>query len=201
MQTVNKPFEAHRYFHQLAAQRLDHAVDHRGGNQRLTDSHLFAPLRTVLEQVVDRNGQIVVRVHQPGRSDDTVTVVIRVVRKRQIEFITQRQQARHRALGGAVHADRSVFVQVHKTEGLIDVIVHDGQIQLVVLGNAFPVFNTGAAQWIHAQLQTGFLDSGHIDDIRQPFHERLHQILLFHVAGGHGFIQRDAFHTVQTVSQ
>ncbi|VAU69624.1 Uncharacterised protein [Klebsiella pneumoniae] len=68
-------------------------------------------------------------------------------------------------------------------------IVHDGQIQLVVLGNAFPVFNTGAAQWIHAQLQPGFLDSGHIDDIRQPFHERLNQILLFHVAGGHGFIQ------------
>ena len=78
-----------------------------------------------------------------------MTVVIRVVRKRQIEFITQRQQARHRALGGAVHADRAVFVQVHKAEGLIDVIVHDGQIQLVVLGNTFPVFNTGAAQRIH----------------------------------------------------
>lgn len=47
-------------------------------------------------------------------------------------------------------------LSVHKTEGLIDVIVHDGQIQLVVLGNTFPVFNTGAAQRIYAQLQAAF---------------------------------------------
>ena len=78
-------------------------------------------------------------------------------------------------------------------------IVHDGQIQLVVLCNALPVFNTGAAQRIHAQLQTGFLDGRHIDDIRQPFHERLNQILLFHVTGRHGGIQRDTFNAFQIV--
>ena len=201
MQTINKPLKAHRHFHQLATQRVDHTVNHSGRDQRFTHRDLFAPLRTVLEEIIDCNSQVVVRVHQPGRGDDTVTVVVRVVGKRQIELVAQRQQASHCAFGGAVHTDRAVFVQVHKAEGLIDVIVHDGQIQLVVLGNALPVFNTGAAKRIHAQLQTGFLNSGHIDNIRQPFHERLHQILLFHVAGGHGFIQRDTLHAVQTVSQ
>ena len=80
-------------------------------------------------------------------------------------------------------------------------IVNDGQIQLVMLCNAFPVFNTGAAQRIHTQLQAGFLNRRHIDDIRQPFHKRLNQILLFHVAGGHRLIKRNTFNAFQTVGQ
>jgi hypothetical protein len=35
MQAINEPFEAHRHFHQLAAQISYHAVNHRAGNQRL----------------------------------------------------------------------------------------------------------------------------------------------------------------------
>lgn len=84
----------------------------------------------MLEQVIDRHRQVVVRIHQTCRSDDTVTVIIRVVSKRQIELITQCQQARHRTLGGAVHTDRTVFIEVHKAEGLIDLIVNDGQVEL-----------------------------------------------------------------------
>lgn len=68
---------------------------------------------------------------------------------------------------------------MHKAEGLIDVIVHDGQIQLVVLGNAFPVFNTGAAPVDPRPASDRLIAVN--DDIRfQFFHERLHQILLFH---------------------
>lgn len=74
-----------------------------------------------------------------------MTVIIRVVSKRQIELITQCQQARHRTLGGAVHTDRTVFIEVHKAEGLIDLIVNDGQVEVVILANALPVFDTGTA--------------------------------------------------------
>ena len=155
----------------------------------------------MLEQVIDRNRQIVVRVHQPCRGDDAVTVIIRIICEGKVKLVAQRQQASHRALGGAVHADRAVFIQVHKAEGLIDMVVNDGQIQLVVLCNTFPVFDTGTAERVNAQLQTGFLDRRHIDDIRQPFNERLHQILLFHVAGGHRLVQGNALHTVQTGGQ
>ena len=97
-QAVDKPLKAHRHFHQLAAQIVHHAVNHRGGDQRFTHRHLFAPLRTMLEQVVDRYRQVVVRVHQPRRGHNPVAVVIRVVSKRQIELIAQRQQAGHRTL-------------------------------------------------------------------------------------------------------
>lgn len=78
-QTVNKPFEAYRHFHQLASQIIHHAVNHRGRDQRFTDSHLFAPQRTMLEQIVNGDRQIMVRVHQPCRRHDAMTVVVRVV--------------------------------------------------------------------------------------------------------------------------
>jgi hypothetical protein len=66
VQTVNKPFKADRDFHQLTTQRINHAVNHGRRNQRFTNSNLFAPLWAMLEQVVDRHGQVVVRVHQPA---------------------------------------------------------------------------------------------------------------------------------------
>ncbi len=82
----------------------------------------------MLEQIVDGHCQIVVRVHQPCRGNNTVAVIIRVVGECQVEFITQRQQTCHRAFGGAVHADRAVFIEMHKAERLIDMIVNDSEV-------------------------------------------------------------------------
>ena len=90
---------------------------------------------------------------------------------------------------------------MHKAEGLIHLIVNNGQIELVVLANALPVFDTGPAQRIDAQRQAGFLDCGHIDDIRQPLNERLHQILFFNVARSQRRVQRNAFHALQARGQ
>jgi hypothetical protein len=45
---------------------------------------------------------------------------------------------------------------VHKAEGLIDVIVDDGQIELVVPGDTLPVFDTGPAQRIDPELRPAF---------------------------------------------
>ncbi len=97
-QAVNKPFKAHRHFNQPAAEVVHHTVDHRGRDQRLAHRHILAPLRAMLEQVVNRHRQIVVRVHQPCRRDDAVTVIIWIVSKSQVKLIAQRQQARHCAL-------------------------------------------------------------------------------------------------------
>ncbi|MNC37700.1 hypothetical protein D3C75_862710 [compost metagenome] len=81
------------------------------------------------------------------------------------------------------------MVQVHKAEGLIDRVVHQRQIQLVMLGNTLPVGNAGTAKRIDAQLQAGTLDSRHIDNIHQPFDVRLHQILCVHAAAVPGLVQ------------
>ncbi|MNC27204.1 hypothetical protein D3C75_753690 [compost metagenome] len=155
----------------------------------------------MLEQVVNRNCKIMVRIHQTSRRDDTVAVVIRVVGERQIEFVTQRQQTRHCAFGGAIHADSAIFIQMHKAEGLIDMIVNNRQIQIVVFRYALPVFDTGTAERINTQFQTRFLDGGHINDVHQPFDKRLHQILFLYVTACPGFIQRDAFYIFQTRGQ
>lgn len=57
VQTINKPLKAHRHFHQLATQRVDHTVNHSGRDQRFTHRDLFAPLRTVLEEIIDCNSR------------------------------------------------------------------------------------------------------------------------------------------------
>ena len=88
-QAVHEPLEADRHFHQLAAQVGHHAVDHCAGHQRFTYRHIGAPLWAMLEQVVDGYRQIMVRVHQALRRDDAMAVVIRIVGKRQIEFVAQ----------------------------------------------------------------------------------------------------------------
>ena len=155
----------------------------------------------MLEQIVDGNRQIVVRVHQTRRRDDTVTVVVRVVGEREVKLVAQRQQARHCALGGAVHTDGAIFVEMHKAESLVNLVVNNGQVQVVVFTDTFPVFDTGTAQRIDAQRQARFLDSRHIDDIRQPFDEGLYQIPLFHMAGRQRGIQRNTFHAFQSIGQ
>ena len=155
----------------------------------------------MLEQVVDRHRQIVVRIHQPCRGDDTVTVVVWVIGKGQIELVAQRQQPRHRTLGGAVHADCTIFVEMHKAESLINVIVNDSQVQVVVLSNTLPVFDTGTAQRIDTQRQTRFLDRRHVYDVSQSFNKRLNQILLFHMTRCQRSVQRHTLHALQTGRQ
>ena len=89
------------------------------------------------EQVVDRDGQVVVRVQQPGaRRDDAVAVGVGVVAERDVEAVLQRDQARHRVRRRAVHADLAVVVDGHEAERRIDGAVHDGQVEPVALGDA-----------------------------------------------------------------
>ena len=90
---------------------------------------------------------------------------------------------------------------MHKAEGLVNLIVHNGQIELVVFANTFPVFDTGPAQRIDTQRQARFLDRRHVDDVRQPFNERLHQILFFNVTRSQRRVQRNAFHALQAGGQ
>ncbi len=119
----------------------------------------------MLEQIVDSNGQIVVRVHQAGRRDDTVAVIIGIVAKRQVKFVLIGQQARHGRFGRAVHAHHAVFIQMHKAERLINGVIHQGQIEFVVLSNALPVSDAGTAKRIDADFQARFLNRREIDDL------------------------------------
>ena len=77
---VDEPFETDRNFDQLAAQRSGDAIDDAAADQRLADAGLRAPARAVREQIPDRDGQVMIRIHQPGRRrDDAVPVGIGIV--------------------------------------------------------------------------------------------------------------------------
>ena len=79
-QPGDEPLEAHRDLHQLAAQARGHAVDDRGGHQGLADHGLRVPAGRGAVQVIDGDGEVVVRVHQPAvRGDDAVAVGVGVV--------------------------------------------------------------------------------------------------------------------------
>ena len=63
-------------------------VDHRRADERLADRGVGGPLGAVRVQVVDRDGQVVVRVHQPGVGrDDAVPVGVGVVAGRDVEVV------------------------------------------------------------------------------------------------------------------
>ena len=90
---------------------------------------------------------------------------------------------------------------MHKAEGLIDGIVHQRQIQLVVLRHALPVGDAGTAKRIHAQFQAGTLDSRHVDHLNQAFDIRLHQVFGVQVAAVPGLVQRLALNAFQLLRQ
>ena len=65
-QSVDEPLEADRHLVELAAEPRGHAIDHRAADDGLADRGRLAPLRPMLEQIVDRDAEIVVRRQQAG---------------------------------------------------------------------------------------------------------------------------------------
>ena len=73
------------------------------------------------EQIVDRDREVVVGVHQPGGGrDDAVAVDVGIVAPGDVETLLEADQARHRIGAGAIHADLAVVVQGHEGERRID---------------------------------------------------------------------------------
>ena len=123
----------------LRPRLLRHAVDHAARHQRLADGGVGAPARAVLEQVPDRDREVVVRVHQPAAAgDDAVAVAVGVVAERDVEAILEPDQARHRVRRRAVHADLAVLVDGHERERRIDRVVDDLDRQPVALARSAP---------------------------------------------------------------
>ena len=65
---------------QAASKVSNHAVDDRRGHHGLADGCICGPTGAVLVEVIDRNCQEVVRIHEASvSSDDAVAIRIRVV--------------------------------------------------------------------------------------------------------------------------
>ena len=112
------------------------------------------PTGPVFEKILDRYGEIMIRVQQPGAArHNAMAVMIRIAGERHVEAILQRDQRRHRVRGGTVHADLAVPIERHEAERGIDIRIDYFKIQAVLFGDARPVGDAGAPQRIDTQFQ------------------------------------------------
>ena len=124
------------------------------------------------EQVLDGDGQEVVRVHQAVGGDDAMAVRIRVVAGRDVVGGVALgvgghglAQGCHRVGRGAVHADLAVPVQGHERPRRIDLGVDDGQVEAVVLADGRPVVDGRTAERIGADAHARLADGFDVDDL------------------------------------
>ena len=129
-QAVHEPLEANRHLVELPAKLRGDAIDHLAAHHRLADRRFLAPLRPVLEEVVDGDRKVVVGRQQARASgDDAVPVVVGVAGEGDLEAILQIDQPLHRVGRGWVHANLAVPINRHEAEGRIDLLVDDGEVQ------------------------------------------------------------------------
>src|ERR1019366_3361458 len=55
-------------------------------------------------------------------------------------------------------------IDAHEAEGRIGVIVLDGEVEVVAIGDARPIGHAGAAQRVGAEIEARVADGVHIDD-------------------------------------
>ena len=168
IQPVDKPFEADRHFVKLATEPFSHPINHRRADHGLADRRLPAPLRSVLEQVIDQHRQVMIGLHQTiAAGHDAVAVMVGIAGERDVVLFLQADQSPHGIRRRRIHADLAVPVHGHKAKLRIDLLVDHGKVELVAFGNRRPVMHTGAAQRVHSQMDAGAPDRVEVDDVAE----------------------------------
>src|SRR3990167_258278 len=155
-QAAGKPLEADRHFQQGPPEARTDPIDHGAADQGLAHRRAGAPLRAMLEQVIDGHAEKVVGRQQADTGRDyAVAVVIGVAGKGDVIAILEADQPLHGMAGRGIHADLAIPVQAHEGELRVDDLADHLQIEPVALGDARPVMHARATQRIDAQAQAG----------------------------------------------
>src|SRR5688500_2124143 len=87
-QTVDEPLEPDRHLDEPSAEHRRDAVDHAAAHDGLAHASLRRPARAPLEEVLDRDREIVIRVEQSGAAgDDAMAIVIGIAGPRDVELV------------------------------------------------------------------------------------------------------------------
>ena len=117
-------------------------------------------------EVLDGDGQKVVGVHQAAiRGDDAVPVGVGVVSGEDVEVVFVGEHGCHGRRRRRIHPDLAVPVERHEREVGVDNGVHDGEVELVTVGDRPPVAHACAAEGVCPDADAGPLDGIHIDDV------------------------------------
>ena len=165
----HEPLEADRHLPEASAERLGDPVDHRARHEGLADRGIRPPVRAVREEVLDRDGEVVVGVHEAavGR-DDAVPVGVGVVAGEDVEArLRARAPTPSRDGRRRVHADLAVPVERHERPRRVDARVHDGEVEAVAVADRRPVVHGCPAQRVGADADAAALDGVEVDDVRE----------------------------------
>ena len=111
----NEPLETYGHLAQFAAKLFHYFVDHAAAYEGFSHGDIRAPLRTMREQVLDGNCQVMIRIHEPcGRSDDSMPVRVGIVGKCYLVLVFEAHQSGHRIRTGAIHTNLAVMVDSHE---------------------------------------------------------------------------------------
>ena len=120
------------------------------------------------EQIVDRNGQVVVGVHQPHRGrDDAVPVRVGIVRKGETVLVLKSKETRHGIRARRIHADFAVMIDRHEREGGIDCPVGNDDVELMDGVDRLPVWAGCATERIDTQRQARIAYCSDVNDVPQ----------------------------------
>ena len=147
------------------------------------------------QQVANRHGQIMIRVHQAcRRRHNAVPVGIGIVAKGHAVMVLQPDQPRHCVRAGAVHAHLAVVIDWHERESRVQLRVNYRDAQSIGGVNGFPIRQGSAAQRVHAQLKPGGPDGVHINDVPQVLDVRQNEVLLKRGSRIDGRVEGHALH-------
>ena len=88
---------------------------------------------------------------------------------------------------------------VMKSEGRIDGLVDDGEVQPVALGNRPPVVDPGAAERIHPQADLRAANGVHVDHIAEIANVGIEVVVPVRRGGAKRLLERNPLHTPQAV--
>ena len=131
--------------------------------------------------------------------DNPVPVMVRVAAEGNLEAILQADQRLHRIGRGWIHADLAVPVDRHETEGRVDGLVHDREVQPVALGNRRPVVHPGAAERIHPQADLRAANGIHVDHIGEIGNVGVEVVVPVRRGSVQSLLERNPLHTSQAI--
>ncbi len=100
--------------------------------------------------------------------------MIRIASRGEVEFIFQADQVTHGIRGRRVHANAAIPIEGHEAEGLIDLLIHNRQIQAVLFSERRPVMNARAAQRVDAEPDaTDCIEVNHVWKIANVFGDKI----------------------------
>jgi hypothetical protein len=148
------------------------------------------------KQIEDGRGEIVVGVHQPGASDDSVPVRVGIVAERDIEPILEPDQPGHREPRRAVHADPAVPIDRHERERRIELLIHDLDPQPVPLGDRVPEGEARAPERVDADAEACAANGTDVDDRGEIAHVRPDVVVSMRCPRLARPLERDARHAL-----